>query len=231
MKLAILSDIHDNVWNLQAALQDLPDADALVFCGDLCSPFVVDVLAEGFGQSVYLVDGNNRGDEPAITAKASAYGQRFQRCGPYAELVEVDGRLLTRAEYESGHGDYFDRQKGGQRIAVSHFPEIGLAVAAADRYDVVCYGHNHTLQIGRVGATLTINPGTVMGYSGGKPPPERNIPATFVVYDTASGAAQAYEVVPSVGAASAAGSASSTACRFQTLSWMSERMAMRIRSS
>ena len=207
MKLAILSDIHDNVWNLQAAIQDLPAADALVFCGDLCSPFVVDVLAEGFGQGVFLVDGNNRGDEPAITAKANAYGQRFRRCGPYAELVEVEGRLLSRAEYEAGHGDYFDRQQGGRRIAVSHFPEIALAVAAADRYDVVCYGHDHNLRIGPVGKTLTINPGTIMGYSGGTPPPERNIPATFVVYDTASRAALAYEVVPSVGAASAAAGA------------------------
>jgi uncharacterized protein len=207
MKLAILSDIHDNVWNLQAALADMPDADALLFCGDLCSPFVVDVLAEGFSQPVYLVDGNNRGDEPAITMKTNTYGQRFQRCGPYAELVEVEGRLLSRAEYESVHGDFFDRRKGGQRIAVSHFPEIALAVAAADRYDVVCYGHNHTLQIGRVGKTLTINPGTVMGYSGGKPPPERNVPATFVVYDTATAEALAYEVVPSVGAAAASGAA------------------------
>jgi hypothetical protein len=46
-----------------------------------------------------------------------------------------------------------------------------------------------------------------MGYSGGKPPSERNIPATFVVYDTASGEALAYEVVPSVGLASAAAGA------------------------
>ena len=48
MKIGILSDIHDNIWNLRAALEGLGEADALICCGDLCSPFVVGLLGEGF---------------------------------------------------------------------------------------------------------------------------------------------------------------------------------------
>lgn len=41
MRIAVLSDIHDNVWNLAAALDAGAETDALICCGDLCSPFIV----------------------------------------------------------------------------------------------------------------------------------------------------------------------------------------------
>ncbi len=194
MKIAVLSDIHDHVWNLQDLLHGMPEADALIFCGDLCSPFVIDILAQGFAGQIICVDGNNRGDEAVIALKAAGFGPRFQRLGTFAELVEVDGVLLSRAAYEPLHGDFAARQAGGPRLAVSHYPEVALAVAGAGRYDVVCYGHNHTFKIGRVGETLTINPGTVMGYCPSNPPAECDVPATFVVYDTSSRAALGYQI-------------------------------------
>jgi predicted phosphodiesterase len=196
MRIAILSDVHDHVWNLETILRGLPAADALLFCGDLCSPFVVDVLAQGFPGPIFTVEGNNRGDEAVVALKASGYGARYQRLGPFAELVELDGALQTRADYEGRHGPFADRQRGGQRFAVSHYPEVALAVAAAGRHDVVCYGHDHTFRIGCAGETLTINPGTVMGYCPSRPPDERDVPATFVVYDTTSREAAAYRVTP-----------------------------------
>jgi len=35
MRIAILSDIHDNVWKLAAALEAVRHADVLLCCGDL----------------------------------------------------------------------------------------------------------------------------------------------------------------------------------------------------
>jgi putative phosphoesterase len=207
MRIAILSDIHDNVWNLQAVLDALPAADALICCGDLCSPFVVDVLAQRFGGAIFCVEGNNRGDEGVVALKAGGYGARFRRFGPFAELVEVDGALLSRAEYEAQHGPYAARRPAGQRFAVSHYPEIALAVAAGGQHDVVCYGHDHTYRIGRAGAAgevLTINPGAVMGYCPSNPPDARDIPATFAVYDTATREAQGYRVQRPAGGAAGA---------------------------
>ena len=55
MRIAILSDIHDNLWNLAAAISSVQAADALICCGDLCSPFVIDELAKiGFDSAIRL---------------------------------------------------------------------------------------------------------------------------------------------------------------------------------
>lgn len=168
MKIAILSDIHDNIWNLRAALAGMPEADALICCGDLCSPFVVGLLAEGFqGRPIHVVFGNNDGDLFRITQNASR-----------------TGTVLV-------HGEMFEGELGGRRVLVNHYPDIALGIAAAGRHDLVCYGHNHLYKVEQQGTTLTVNPGAIMGYEpGGK----REVPATFVVYDTATGGTESYRV-------------------------------------
>ncbi|NJO84854.1 MAG: metallophosphoesterase family protein, partial [Blastochloris sp.] len=74
MKLAILSDIHDQVWNLRAALAHISDAqvDTVLCCGDLCSPFVVGILASGFPGPIHAVSGNNEGDWRQIMVNAAS---------------------------------------------------------------------------------------------------------------------------------------------------------------
>jgi putative phosphoesterase len=170
MKLAILSDIHDNIWNLRAALASLGEADALLYCGDLCSPFVIGLLGEGFlGKPIHVVFGNNDGD-----------------------LYRIAGNAARQAQITL-HGELFQGEFDGKRVLANHYPDIALAIAAAGQHDLVCYGHNHLFAIERRGRTLTINPGALMGYEpGGK----RDIPATFVVYDTTTDATTAHQVVP-----------------------------------
>ncbi len=47
MRIAIISDIHDNLWNLAGTVDFIQNsADVLICCGDLCSPFVIDELAK-----------------------------------------------------------------------------------------------------------------------------------------------------------------------------------------
>ena len=169
MKLAILSDAHDNIWNLRAALESLGEADALLYCGDLCSPFVVGLLADGFaGRPIHIVFGNNDGDLFRIAQNAAGQG------------------AMTL------HGELFQGEFDGKRVLMNHYPDIALAIAAAGQHDLVCYGHNHRFAIEQQGPTLTVNPGALLGYDpGGK----RDIPATFVVYDTADGSTTAYQVV------------------------------------
>ncbi len=48
MKIAICSDIHDNIWALSRALPLMQGAGALICCGDFCAPFTLVQLAEGF---------------------------------------------------------------------------------------------------------------------------------------------------------------------------------------
>ncbi|HEY0736900.1 MAG TPA: metallophosphoesterase family protein [Herpetosiphonaceae bacterium] len=56
----------------------------------------------------------------------------------------------------------------------------------------MCYGHNHVFKVERIGSTLTINPGTVMGYS---PLTKQDVAATFVIYDTVADSAQGFQIV------------------------------------
>jgi putative phosphoesterase len=173
MQIAILSDIHDNVWNLRAALAGAQAADALICCGDLCSPFVIGLLAEGFaGRPIHIVFGNNDGDLYRITQNAAGF------------------------EHVRLHGALFQGELGGRRVAVNHYPDIALAIAAAGRHDLVCYGHNHLFNVEQRGGTLTVNPGAIMGYD---PAGKRDIPATFVVYDTETGSTSAFRVAPETG--------------------------------
>jgi uncharacterized protein len=165
MRIAILSDIHDNLWNLRAAIGHL-QADQLICCGDLCSPFVIGQLAK-FAGPVHIVFGNNDADLFRITRQASS-------------RVQV-------------HGEFFEGELGGKRIAVNHFDNIARPIALSGQYDLVCYGHNHEFRVTRVGRTLAINPGPVMGarFPGGQ---WTDVVPTFAVYDTAADAVEAYAI-------------------------------------
>jgi hypothetical protein len=41
LKIAVLSDSHDNIWALDEALNLMRDAEAVIHCGDLIAPFVI----------------------------------------------------------------------------------------------------------------------------------------------------------------------------------------------
>jgi putative phosphoesterase len=168
MKVAILSDIHDQVWKLETALRFLTDqAETLIFCGDFCSPFVLAQIADDFDGTIHAVFGNNDGDTFRMTA------------------------LMAKWKHVHLHGEAWFGEIDGDSFAVNHYPEIAQALARAGTYDVVCYGHNHAHKIESVGHTLLINPGCLMGYS---PAKKEDVPATFVIYDTESGAVKSYEV-------------------------------------
>lgn len=171
MRIAILSDIHDNLWNLAVAIRAIGEADALVCCGDLCSPFVIDELAK-FGKEVHTVFGNNDADLYRITSKAMK-----------TEQVRV-------------HGELFQNSFDGRRFAVNHFDYLARPMAKSGDYDVVCFGHNHELEIARQAQCLLINPGPIMGakFSSGRW--EEVIPS-FAVYDTASDRATVFGIDPS----------------------------------
>jgi putative phosphoesterase len=170
MRIAVLSDIHDNVWKLAAALDAVGDADALICCGDLCSPFIVHQLGRGFSRPIHVVLGNNDGDLYRITANARQY------------------------DHMRIHGQLFCGEFGGQRVAANHYDDIARAIAASGEFDVVCYGHNHVYSVARIGRTLAINPGTIMGAAFSADGRRTDVASTFAIYDTATGEAAGFEV-------------------------------------
>ncbi len=170
MKIAVISDIHDNIWNLQKALAmpELQATEAMLCCGDLCSPFVIHLLGRAYSGPVHIVFGNNDGDVAAIIGNAKKYSN-----------INI-------------HGEYFRSLLGGSTLAMNHYPDKARAIAENGGFDIVCYGHNHTVVSDEmVGDTLLINPGAIMGYHGGG---LRDIPATYVVLDTDLPIAEVYQI-------------------------------------
>ncbi|MEM9144286.1 MAG: YfcE family phosphodiesterase, partial [Bacteroidota bacterium] len=160
MKITIISDIHDHVENLQKALtlEALQQTDVLLCCGDLCSPFMIKLLAQGYSRPIHTVLGNNDGDLAAFI--------QISRAFPHFHM----------------HGEYFRDDVDGLTLAMNHYPEKARALAQTQKYDVVCYGHNHTLSTDEAfGHSLCINPGTLMGFHGGN---LGKTPATFLILDT-----------------------------------------------
>ena len=140
MRLVVLSDSHDNLWKLEAAGPTIASAEAVIHCGDLCSPFMVRRLAElAGGRPVHIVWGNNDGDTFLIGRVAAGF--------PNVEL----------------HGQLAELELGGMRVAANHYPEIARGLARSGLYDLVGYGHDHLRFEGKEGECLLLNPGELMG--------------------------------------------------------------------
>jgi putative phosphoesterase len=161
MRIAIISDIHDNIWSLERVLVRLTDCEMLLCLGDFCAPFTLSAVAAGFHRPVHVVWGNNDGDKLLLTRVADKAGN-VSLYGFFAQL-HVDDRVL----------------------ALNHYPEIALPLAASGQFDLVCHGHNHQRKAELQGRTWLVNPGEVMGRFG---------TVSYAVYDTASNQAQIYEL-------------------------------------
>ena len=199
MRVAVLSDIHDHVWNLQAVLGALPDAraDALILRRPLL-PLRRRRAGAALRRRDLLRRGRqNRGDEGIAALEAGGHGDRFRRLGPFAELVEVDGALLRPGRSTPPARPV--RRPRARRPALRrqplpgdrprrhhHRPARRRLLRARPHLP-----HRHG-RGGRAGGD-----GEPQG--GGRPcpanPPEaRDVPATFAVYDTATRKTQGYRV-------------------------------------
>lgn len=142
MRIAVLADIHDHLSELGRALQEVRECQALLFCGDLCAPFTLWEMARAFPGPIHTVLGNNDGD-PLLMA-----------------------RMAQEAGHVTLHGHYAEVELAGRRIALVHYPLLAEGLAAMERYDLVCHGHDHRARLERHGRTLLLNPGEVMGWHG-----------------------------------------------------------------
>ena len=143
-KIAIFSDTHDNIANLDRALQQANTAGAqvLLHCGDLCAPFMLARLAQTFEGAIHVVFGNNDGDGRLLQTVAAQYPS-VTLYGIYAE-VAIANRL----------------------IAMIHYPEPARRIAQSGQLDLVCYGHDHQKLHEQIGTCHLVNPGELLGMYG-----------------------------------------------------------------
>jgi putative phosphoesterase len=144
MDIAIMSDSHDNIWNVRKALDIIQShkAKLIIHCGDLIAPFILKELANFEGE-VHWVLGNNDGD-PYMLTKLS----------------------LTELKNMVPHGFMGKLNLEGTSIAFTHYEEMGYALAHTGEYDLVCCGHTHVHRLEKINNTTLLNPGDVMGKDG-----------------------------------------------------------------
>jgi putative phosphoesterase len=143
MLIGVLSDVHDNLDNLRKALEVFEErgAEALIFCGDFCSPIPARVMAGEFKGEVHCVFGNGDGDRFLMLNAANTQCPNLKLYGEYAEL-----------EFE------------GVKVAVTHYPFYARALARTGDYQAVFSGHTHEASLERINDCLWLNPGDVMGW-------------------------------------------------------------------
>jgi hypothetical protein len=140
MKIAVISDTHDNLKNLTAALAGIAaeGCGMLIHCGDLASPFMIHTLAE-FSGEVHTVFGNVEGDQ--FTIKKMADGYRNITLHGEAGFLEIEG----------------------DEVAFTHRPVFARGFASTGRYKFVFYGHTHRNDREKVNGTWMVNPGDLIG--------------------------------------------------------------------
>ena len=142
--VALISDSHDNLPSLRAALEQIraSGATTLLHCGDLCAPFVLAEMAKGFYGQIHVVFGNNDADGRMMQVIANGH--------PHVTL----------------HGIYAEVVVEGRKLALIHYPEPARPIAQSGAFALVAHGHNHQKKIEAVGDCWLVNPGELMGMMG-----------------------------------------------------------------
>lgn len=154
MKVAILSDIHENSHNLFLAMEKIKEigCDYVLGLGDFISPSIIHEFLQ-LDIPVHCIWGNDDGDKINI----------MKIC------IKSNGQITFSDK------SYDSIELGGKKIFMSHFDDIVYSMAKSGDFDLVTFGHTHKPSIENVGETIVLNPGEIAG---------NFTPPTFAVYDT-----------------------------------------------
>lgn len=140
MKIGILSDTHNNIANLRAALAifQASGVQTLIHCGDMTQPNLVYAMVE---YQVIFTYGNND-----IASGEIRQILRARNPGNYAGLV-------------------YSGQLDGVRIAATHGHLVAEThnLLHCGEFDYVFTGHSHRHMDEKIGITRHINPGALGG--------------------------------------------------------------------
>ncbi|OGY43553.1 MAG: hypothetical protein A3B89_03570 [Candidatus Buchananbacteria bacterium RIFCSPHIGHO2_02_FULL_40_13] len=163
MRIAIISDSHDNIVNTEKFLAWANENEIaiIIHCGDVSAPSMIKkVMVPMFSGPIHLVHGNV--SDRKLLKKICA---------------EFKNVTLHGDEGEIEIGRDIPLQAGGEKmkIAFCHFPERAKKLAQSGQYNLVFYGHTHKPWIENINKTILANPGTLGGLFQ---------KATFAIFDT-----------------------------------------------
>jgi putative phosphoesterase len=157
MRVAIISDIHNNETNLKKVLDFCAreDIKTIICCGDLASLETLDFLNANFSGTIHYAFGNMDNEQSALPS--FEHITRYGHTTIYAEFGEVE--------------------IAGKKIAFVHYPDVAKLLCATGKYDFVFYGHTHKPWTEKIGSCTMLNPGNVAGDI---------YPPTFALWKTTS---------------------------------------------
>jgi len=141
MRIAVLSDTHDNWPNTEKAVKYLNKHKirTMIHCGDVCAPSTLNEMAKIYKGEIHLVKGNVDGD--------------------------IDGfkMMIKKNKNINYYGQTGKVEIDGLKIVFCHYPFVAKKMAETKKYDLVFHGHTHSPWQEKVGDTIIFNPGTVAG--------------------------------------------------------------------
>jgi len=173
MKVCIVSDSHDHIPLLDAAVAEAKQAgaEAVLHCGDVVAPSTLKCLRK-HELPVHVIHGNNTGDLYALSKISHLKDSIFQYHGMDAGI-----------------------ELCGKKIFIVHYPHYAIAMASTGDWDLVCCGHTHKVSIEekkncKGGITHLVNPGTIGGVSEDR--------ATYILGDLDNMTFEVHEIPKSI---------------------------------
>ncbi len=138
MKIAIISDLHDNLVNLEKCLVwcQANNIQEIICCGDVTNTDTLSFLSSRFPSTIHLARGNM---------------EIF-----YDEEVEQ----FSNIKYYGRAGGIFNIED--KKIGICHEPYL-IDNLLSDNPDIIFYGHTHKPWIEKKNNTKIVNPGTLAG--------------------------------------------------------------------
>lgn len=138
MKVAIISDIHDNLVNLEKCLVwcGKNGIEEIICCGDVTNSETIGILAGGFKGDIYLVKGN-----------VELYDAGELRKYKNIKYYERVGRVQLDKKW----------------VGFCHEPYLVDYVLKKGACDIIFHGHTHRPWMEEREEVVVVNPGTLGG--------------------------------------------------------------------
>ena len=183
-KIAIISDIHNNIVNLKKVLDfcGREKIETIICCGDLASLETLDFMNDNFSGNILYIFGNADYDDVR-----NLINEKQKEC--HSELVSESQKERCRnkfgmtVKYKNAYlfPDFGEAVIEKKNVAFVHYPDKAKGLARSGKYDFVFYGHTHKPWIEKMKADANqkectlLNPGTTAG---------EIYPPTFAVWET-----------------------------------------------
>ncbi len=155
MKIAVISDIHENLYNLVSFYKEIENENIeYILClGDLINNWVAKILAFSW-IPVKMVWWNNDGDKVAITKTSLSEKSKLDISATTFDIFEIAWR----------------------KIFLTHYPMLAKPMAKSGDFDAIFYWHNHLKNHINIWDCLVVNPWELSSHKTWK--------ATYAIYDT-----------------------------------------------